>query len=145
MGTHIDVAINTWRGISGKIYVDDKRGVHPLSYFYQFYVEPETGILREAPVEKSYRKEQAEKRAAGLVYKHGEGWVRPPQKVGNGHLEKIDKIWYYMEYSEREIKNFVRTASDTGLPIYRIDKVRDLVWKQQLNKKDLRQYGLRNG
>lgn len=49
---HIDVATCTFRGRDGKIHVHDKYGEHELPSerywrYHEFYVEPETGILRE--------------------------------------------------------------------------------------------------
>jgi hypothetical protein len=49
ISAHLDVAIHTYRGVDGNVWVSDKHGVHQVGgLYYDFYVEPETGILREA-------------------------------------------------------------------------------------------------
>lgn len=144
---HINVDTNCWRGVSGKVYSDGKYGPQEVGKSYRtgdFYVEPETGLLREAVRSKSWRREDAEKRAAGFVRDSNWQWVRRPIIVGNGQLEKIDGIWYYVEYGEIERKVLVKVKSETGPDVYRFDKIRDILVKRQLGKKELQKFNLKN-
>ncbi len=45
---HVDVAVNTYRGVDGKVWHNDKRGPEVVdgSYGTEFYVHPETKTLR---------------------------------------------------------------------------------------------------
>jgi hypothetical protein len=53
---HINVARNTYRGIDGKVYVCDTYGISRIGGFrHEFYVEPETGILRQADPFQKYK------------------------------------------------------------------------------------------
>src|SRR5216684_347717 len=45
---HLDVAVHTHRGVDGSVWVSHKYGVDKVGdFYYDFYVEPETGSLRE--------------------------------------------------------------------------------------------------
>jgi len=48
LGVHLNVAVHTYRGADGNVWISDGHGVHKVGgFYYDFYVEPETGILRE--------------------------------------------------------------------------------------------------
>jgi hypothetical protein len=46
ISAHLDVATHTYRGVDGNVWVADRHGVQKVGgLYYDFYVEPETGIL----------------------------------------------------------------------------------------------------
>lgn len=47
-GSHVEVAVNTYRGVDGEVWYNGKRGPFVVNGNYEtrFYVEPETGRLR---------------------------------------------------------------------------------------------------
>jgi len=56
ISAHLDVAVHTYRGIDGNVWVCDKYGVNKIEDLYHdFYVEPETGILREGAPYRKWR------------------------------------------------------------------------------------------
>lgn len=135
---HINVGVNTWRGVSGKIWVDDKSGVHEVGYSYrmhEFYVEPETGILRAAPNRRSWHasRRPKEKTFAEAV-------------VLTDHTEYrlIKGVWYFQDYREVEVRVFERNGYG-GRPIYNYETQKTVVFKRQLGKKELKTAGLVSG
>ncbi len=114
----------------------DGHGVHKAGgLFYDYYVEPETGILREGAQYRKWRSIARVKEAKK---------VPDFLPIGNGkEYRKIDGIWYFHEFSEVETKApvFWRGSFygwDSKTPV--ICRV-----KRQLSKKQLKQLGVRNG
>lgn len=132
---HIDVAINTWRGVSGKVWNDSKYGVTEVtSHFrFEFYVEPESGLLRKAGRLHWSRRNRKKP-----------GPIEVIQLSDQTEYRLVDGVWYYQEYRETEIRYFVRNNALTVSPEYEFRKQRDLVEKRQLCKKELRRMGLQN-
>jgi hypothetical protein len=136
LSAHLDVAVHTYRGIDGDVWICDGHGVHKAGgFFYDYYVEPETGILREAA---QYRKW----RAVARVKEAPKAPDFLPIDIGKEY-RKIDGIWYFHEFSEVETKTpvFLRGS------FYRWNSKTQVIsrLKRQLGKKQLKQLGLRNG
>lgn len=136
LSAHLDVAVHTYRGIDGNVWACDGHGVHKVGgLFNDYYVEPETGILREGAQYRKWRSIARVKEAA-----------KAPDflPIDNGkEYRKIAGIWYFHEFLEVETKTpvFLRGAFygwDSKTQV--ISKV-----KRQLCKKQLKQLGLRNG
>lgn len=132
---HLDVATCTYRGIDGHVWVCDKHGVKRIDkthYYSLFYVEPETGLLREAPRRRySYKKEA------------------DPDVIPIGDREeyrKINGIWHHRTWATIEE---VGPINQTGRWIKRPERdLKELVlWekKRQLGKKQLKELRLKNG
>ena len=102
--------------------------------YYDFYLEPESGILREGAPFRTWR----------LIARDKER-IKPLEVVpieDGKEYRKIDGIWYLHEFTEVEVKtpvflrgSFFRMNSETQI----ISKS-----KRQLGKKQLKQLGLRN-
>ena len=136
ISAHLDVAIRTYRGVDGNVWVCDKYGVKKAEDLYHdFYVEPETGILREGAPYRKWRSIARERVAAKAP-------VFVPIEDGREY-RKIDGIWYFHEFSEVEVKTpiFLRGS------FYRWNSEKRVIskLKRQLGKKQLKQLGLRNG
>ena len=135
ISAHLDVAIHTYRGVDGNVWISDKHGVHKVGGFhYDFYVEPETGILRE---DTHYRKWRAIAREREKA--------RPLEVVpieDGKEYRKVDGIWYRHEFVEVEVKTpvFLRGS------FFRMNSEIQIISKskRQLGKKQLKQSGLRN-
>ncbi len=135
---HITVAVNTWRGISGKVWDDAENGPETVSSSYRthFYVEPETGILRASPPRESYH-------ASRSTYRNR--FVQPPVESAYVTLSPtseyrwIKGIWYYQEYAREEQRVFDREDKH-GNKYYRDVIVTTIKHKKQLNKKELRDF-----
>ena len=135
MDAHLDVALHTYRGVDGNVWICDKHGVHKVGgFFYDFYVEPETGILREAANYRKWRSVARQKEA-----------TKPPEfiPIDDGkEYRRINGIWYFHEFSRVEVKKpvFFRGA----IISWRSEVQVISRLKRQLGKKDLKQLGLRN-
>jgi hypothetical protein len=127
---HLDVATHTYRSSDGRVWIAGSRGVERLDgFYYRFYVEPETGILRESP----RRRVPAPAPAAA------------PEVVNIEHgkeYRKIDGIWYLHEFTVIDVEApiflggaFIRMRSEKRI-LSRL--------KRQLGKKQLKRLGLRN-
>lgn len=134
---HLDVAENVWIGTDDRIYSDGKRGpelVGRYSWRGAFYVEPVTGILREAP-----------------DYKRAPEAPKPVEAVDLGNncaYQKWDGIWYYTEI-RKETKTVPRYSKHykkvdgkydwVAVYIGTEEKVVDIIIvKRQLGKKELK-------
>lgn len=88
--THIDVEVNTYRGVDNEVWAQSDHGVYKISDSYripQFYVEPETGILRKAPLRKNFVwRERIDPNVIHLT--------------ADSDYRRIAGVWYYMEYGE---------------------------------------------
>lgn len=136
---HMPVAINTYRGMDGNVYVCNKHGIERVSGGWrrhdEFYVEPETGILREAKREKRRRwrtQEEFDKKPVEVI------------PIGNSdEYRKLKGIWYYREFVEVLVQTPRRGIRGT----IRIDEEMVVFseTKRQLNRKQLRALGLKNG
>jgi len=135
ISSHLDVAIYTHREMDGSVWVPHKDGVNKVGdFYYDFYVEPETGILREGAQFRTWR----------LIARDKER-IKPLEVVpieDGKEYRKIDGIWYLHEFTEVEVKtpvflrgSFIRMNPETQI----ISKS-----KRQLGKKQLKQLGLRN-
>ena len=136
ISAHLDVAVRTYRGIDGHVWVCDKYGVNKVGDLYHdFYVEPETGILREHEPYRKWRSIAREKEAAKPV-----DFV--PIEDG-AEYRRIGGIWYFHEFVEVEVKTpiFLRSS------FFRWNSEKRVIpkSKRQLDKKQLKQLGLRNG
>lgn len=132
---HMPVAINTYRGVDEKVYVCDKHGISEVfsSYRTEFYVEPETGLLREAThVYPTFR--QRWRRQAKPPVEH------IPLK-GGGEYRLVDGIWYYQEHGE-VTKKYTFWA-DGKVQNSHVKEMAVKV-KRQLGTKELRDLKLRN-
>src|SRR6266571_7627799 len=143
---HVDVAVNTYRGVDGNVWICDKHGVHKVGgFYYDFYVEPETGILREAANYRKWRSIAREKEAAKQLE------VVP---IAEGReYRKIDGIWFYQEFAMVEETELVRQRFYRGRDVApgigsvigsRTEKTKVVTLKRQAGKKDLKALGLRN-
>lgn len=108
---HMDVAVNTYRGVDGNVWICDKHGVHKVGgFYYDFYVEPETGILREAANYRKWRSIAREKEAAkqlevvpiaeGREYRKIDGiksTVLVSQCASIGGRRKVKPVYLQME------------------------------------------------
>jgi hypothetical protein len=92
---HIDVAACTFRGRDGEIHAHDKYGEHKLPKYrysrYEFFVEPETGILRE-------REQRRPERWPGQA--HEGRRVRIP--ATDSWYVEIKGIWFIGTYRDVE-------------------------------------------
>jgi hypothetical protein len=135
ISAHLDVAIHTYCGVDGNVWVSDKHGVNQVSgFYYDFYVEPQTGILREGSQYRKWRSVAREK----------EG-TKPLEFVpieDGKEYRKIGGIWYLHEFTEVEVK----TPMFLGGSFFRINSEIRIISKskRQLGKKQLKQLGLRN-
>lgn len=127
ISAHLDVATNTWRGESGKIYNDGDRGPEIVSSSYrtEFYVEPETGILRTMPEIRTAKRtpKPVEVISLGL----------------NKEYHNINGIWFYQEYTKTETKIYNGRSPLDGTPRYAYVDTLTITYKKQLNKKELRE------
>ena len=136
VSAHVDVAVHTYRGIDGNIWACDERGVHQVGTVYsnRFYVEPETGILRE----------DLRRRRRSFVRVKREATPPDYLPIEDGRAyRKVGGIWYLHEFSEVEVKTPLLVRGSFAGWTYQSQVVCTL--KQQLNKKQLKQLGLRNG
>jgi hypothetical protein len=135
ISAHLDVAIHTYRGVDGSVWVSHKYGVHQVGgLYYDFYVEPETGILREGAQYRKWRSITREKERAKPL-------EVVPIKDGKEY-RKIDGIWYLHEFTEVEVK----TPVFLGGSFFRMRSDIQIVTKskRQLGKKQLKKLGFRN-
>jgi hypothetical protein len=127
MTAHLNVAVHTYRGVDGNIWVCDQHGVHTVEgFYYDFYVEPETGILRAGLPHRKWRSIRRKQQKP-----------KPPDFVAiepGKEYRKMDGIWYLHEFVEVEVETPWKTEK------HRVSKS-----KRQLGKKQLKQLGLRNG
>ena len=131
----MDVAIHTYRGVDGNVWVSDKHGVHQVGgLYYDFYVEPVTGILREGAQYRKWRSIAREKER-----------TKPLEFVSiedGREYRKIGGIWYLHEFAEVEVKMpvFLRGS------LFRMNTETQIISKskRQLGKKQLKELGLRN-
>ena len=136
ISAHLDVAIHTYRGVDGNVWISDKHGVHKVGGFhYDFFVEPETGILRE---DTHYRKWRA------IAREKEEAKPRQVVPIESGkEYRKFAGIWYLHEFAELEVKTpvFLRGS------LLRMNSEIQIISKskRQLGKKQLKKLGLRNG
>lgn len=133
-GLYPKIATSTWRGKSGKIYADMDFGVEEIGGKYwrisQFYVEPETGILRKANRPKDRPK------------------LKPLEVIAidkDREYRKIDGIWYFIEYGQGSYPVFYGLNS-LQQPLYKDSesKLRVILRKRQLNTRELKQLGISN-
>ena len=126
---HINVAINTWRGVDDVVYTNSRYGVKSIdSFYFHFYVEPETGLLRKVPgAEKKFR------------YRTEPVTDVIPIAEGKEY-RNVNGIWFYHEYVTASVRepHFLR-----GAFIGHSERITMKVHKRQLNKKELRDLGLR--
>lgn len=135
---HIDVAVNTWRGESGNIWVDDKHGVSGVGHrhYSHFYVEPETGILREAGKFRHWfgidRPKPALKPATEIPISEGREYAL------------IKGIWYEATFVmvEKVVMEKRWDGKEVGVKLIVKEWERR---KRQLSKKNLRDLGLKSG
>jgi hypothetical protein len=136
ISAHVDVAIHTYRGADGNVWVSDKHGVHQAGgLYYDFHVEPESGILREGTQYRKWRSVTREKEK-----------TKPLEFVpieDGKEYRKIAGIWYLHEFQEVEVKTpvFLRGS------LFRVHSETRIISKskRQLGKKQLKELGLRNG
>jgi hypothetical protein len=122
---HLDVAVDCWYGVDGRVY-ENKYGERLVGQYRSdavFYVEPGTGILRQAP---KYKREYPEPK------------VEVVQIDANSEYRLIAGIWYHQAYTTVEDKIFAYVDSATGLPVYRYENRSIMISKKQLNKKELK-------
>jgi hypothetical protein len=136
ISAHLDVAIHTYRGIDGNVWISDKHGVHKVGgFYYDFYVEPETGILREGAGYRKWRSIAREKETTKPLEVVP---IRPGKEY-----RKIKGIWYLHEFVEVEVKTpvFLRGS------FFLMNTEKQIVSKskRQLGKKQLKDLGLKNG
>jgi hypothetical protein len=135
LNAHLDVAINTYRGVDGNVYSCNKYGIDRVGGFRDdFYVEPETGILRPST---QYRKWRVRHQAAIAA--------KPIEAIpiGDGtEYRKIAGIWYFRQYVETEIRTPILFRGVVNR--YEMTKVLVSEFKRQLGKKQLKDLGLKN-
>lgn len=127
---HITVAKHTYRHANGHVYSDDGQRYYSgtqVDYTYgrysrwDYYVEPETGILRKS-IRVPYPVE-----------------YKPIESIaidGESRYALIKGIWYYCKYIEVEDQVF--TGIVAGIKHYRYEKRQVDIFKKQLNKKELK-------
>jgi hypothetical protein len=135
INAHLDVAVHTYREKDGNVWVSDRHGVHKIGgFYYDFYVEPETGILREVPPYRKWRSIAPKKETT-------EPLAVIPIEAGKEY-RKIKGIWYLHEFVEVEVKTPVLLRGS----FFRMNLEKQIISKskRQLGKKQLKEYGLRN-
>src|SRR5438094_8713642 len=97
ISAHLGVAIHTYRGVDNTVWVSDKHGVHQIGgLYYDFYVEPATGILRGGAQYRKWRSITREKERTKPLE------VLP---IEDGkEYRKTAGIWYLHEFTEVEVK-----------------------------------------
>lgn len=98
----------------------------------EIYVCPETGILKKYKRKERKEQKQKEQTRYNLLDEHG-------NKQYNKYFEKIDGIWYYIEYDYVEHERYSKIHE--RIIYYR---VLELVKKHQLSKKELKEFQLSN-
>ena len=102
---------------------------------YDSYVEPETGVLREAANYRKWRSIRRPRQNATPI---------EDIPLGSGReYRKIARIWYYQEFVLRTAR--VPQYIGGAVHHYREETVRTVVLKRQLGKKELKASGLKNG
>jgi hypothetical protein len=146
---HIDVATNTFRGTDGKIYYMKYGRQLSVGTYDDFYLEPETGILRESGNYRKWRwpaePEQSPKPLTKIEisadkWVQGEFfWTRDVTYYG-----WFKGIWYYVEAIQFGRKQWHYCYSNV-IPNIRPDTGHpdQIVRKRQLSKKELKKIGLR--
>lgn len=128
---HLEVETDTYRDAKGRVWAQNKHGVEEIGWNYyrsRFYVEPETGRLRESPRVERYPKAP----------------VPPPDRIpiANGtEYRKLHGIWYHREFTEVEVTTPVKLRYGTR---YETTVVVVSEKKRQLGKKQLKELGLKN-
>lgn len=131
---HLDVATCTYRGFDGSVWICDKHGVHKVGgFYYDFYVEPETGILCEAASHRKWRSIHKAKPVKDLT-------IIPITETSE--YRRIKGIWFYQEYRTVQYKVFVGRGY-SGRPIFDEKTLVKIDVKKQLSKKQLDELGLR--
>jgi len=131
ISAHLNVAIHTFRGVEGSVWVAHRHGVHKAGdVYYDYYVEPETGILREVVRQRKWWWKERAKPLNVVPIEDGKEY------------RKIDGIWYLHEFVEVEVKTpvFLRGS------FFRMNSEKQSISKskRQLGKKQLKELGLRN-
>jgi len=120
---HVDVYAKTYRGVDGAVWALEKSGPYQVSPSFsrpEFYVQPETGLLRVCPKRPNPKKQPTET-DLNLVEAGGGRW-----------FSNLDGIWYLGEY--------VFDPGETGrYPVWRFRKlktcskkeIRDLLAKRK--------------
>lgn len=129
---HIDVATNTYRGVDGNVYNCGTHGIESVistSWREEFYVEPETGILRKAPHKK---RESVRRKKLEVV------------PISTGKEYRIIKgVWYFVEYTDVEKQIPMSAVYSTVYgKSFRTEMERVILWKRQLGKKELKKLRL---
>jgi hypothetical protein len=124
LSAHLNVAINTYRAVDGNTYNCGKRGIEKIGdgWSFEFYVEPETGLLRYTP-RKRVRYTEWRKHNPNVVQ------ISPGRDY-----RRIKDIWYYVE--------FTLIACDTGAGSKILREI--VTTKKQLNHRELRNNKLQN-
>ena len=132
---HLNVAINTWRGESGSIYDDGDHGPELIGrYRTQFYVEPETGILRDGDSFSHWYPRKKKPAPAPIT---------EIAIADESEYAKLKGIWYETRFVWDE-QVTEHTRSWNGSKYYTTEKTKRYTWKRQLGKKDLRDLELKN-
>lgn len=154
------VETNTWRSADGRVMCHQRyhgdQEVHDTCY-----VDPDTGILRQAKISRSLRRQYREKEAA-----------KPKEfiKVGDEReLHKVEGVWYWAVFSDWPAPRFVYDKIETirGDGVIHVVQVRrelksgpnDVIavlpgpkipgeryrsGKRQASGRDLREHGVQN-
>ena len=132
LGAHLDVATCTYRDSDGVIWACDKHGVNRTGGFHHdFYVDPETGILRPAANYRKWRTLAALRRPKSPV---------DHVPLGDGKEYRLmHGAWFYHEFAIVTVETPVRRSWGGT---YMKKETREVtVWKRQLGKKELRDAG----
>lgn len=130
---HLDVETCTFRGEDGQVWYC-KDGVWPITHSYkwvQFYVEPETGILRSIDPRRWRQWRQRQKPKPPLM--------RIAISDGKDY-RKINGVWFYVEFHTVEVRH---PYTLRGTVHYKTETQEVVDCKRQLNKKQLRDLGLK--
>ena len=108
---HVNVAVNTWEGVDGNIWYNDKYGHSKVDggYRSEFYVHPRSKTLQRFRQTKRY-KYRANKEGESV------------KLDGNRHMVKIDGLWFIGHYRDRQLGDFENKEWPHGKQIFVTEK-----------------------
>jgi hypothetical protein len=128
---HVNVAVKTYRGVDGKVWHCDRNSVHAIGSGYgwrdEFYVEPETGLLRRAKLRKwRYTNDIQRKDTDRVALKAGLWGVL------------IDGLWYIGRYSEVQAEDAMQPEWPNFQAGFRSKSTWVFAKQNQANRKEIK-------
>ena len=128
---HVNVAVKTYRGVDGKVWHCDRNSVHALGSDYhwrdEFYVEPETGLLRRAKLRKWRYTNHIQRKETHRVALDAGLW---------GVL--IDGLWYIGRYSEVQAEDPIQPEWPNFQAGFRPKSTWVFTKQKQANRKEIK-------